>query len=237
MGFNESAFSYYISGDHIKGDDLDIIRRRYEGIEFENMLDVATGAGHCAAAVSASMRVCCDISEQMLRTAGEKNSHGNLVLTPAEKLPFKDNSFDVATCRLALHHFQSPVDFFSEVARVLRPCGQFVLIDSVVDVEDACLNVIEYIRDNSHRRSYRVEEILSFGAEKLRLLYFTSIFKRHDFYEWAGRLGADSDGIKRIEEAFERLPENIQKELRIERKSGGISAYTDKKGIYIFQKI
>ncbi|HYK97825.1 MAG TPA: class I SAM-dependent methyltransferase, partial [Candidatus Acidoferrales bacterium] len=37
--------------------------------------------------------------------AREGVTNATLVLTAAESLPFLDASFDVATCRLAAHHF------------------------------------------------------------------------------------------------------------------------------------
>ena len=38
----------------------------------------------------------------------------------AEALPFEDQSFDLVTCRIAPHHFDSIPDFLKEVARVLN---------------------------------------------------------------------------------------------------------------------
>jgi ubiquinone/menaquinone biosynthesis C-methylase UbiE len=237
MGFSEAAFNYYISSDHIKGDDLDLIRKNFKNNEFECLLDVATGAGHCAAAVTAKRRCTLDPSIPMLKTAKEKFTLNTPVCAVAEAMPFADNTFDIITCRIAMHHFKSPDLFFREAKRVLRPLGWMILIDNIVDVEDSYLNVIEYIRDSTHVRSYRLDEILDFAGNDFRLIDYTCLFKKHDFPEWAGRLGGEAETLERIENAFKDLPDDIQKELEVEKTYGRISAYTDKKGFFVFRSV
>jgi len=237
MGFSEAAFNYYISSDHIKGDDLDLIRKNFKNNEFECLLDVATGAGHCAAAVPAKRRCTLDPSIPMLKTAKEKFTLNTPVCAVAEAMPFADNTFDIVTCRIAMHHFKSPDLFFREAKRVLRPLGWMILIDNIVDVEDSYLNVIEYIRDSTHVRSYRLDEILDFAGNDFRLIDYTCLFKKHDFPEWAGRLGGEAETLERIENAFKDLPDDIQKELEVEKTYGRISAYTDKKGFFVFRSV
>ncbi len=237
MGFNEAAFNYYISSDHIKGDDLDLIRKNFKNKEFECLLDVATGAGHCAAAVPARKRFTLDPSMPMLKTARDKFGLSMPVCAVAESLPFTDNTFDIITCRIAMHHFRNPHSFFREAKRVLRPLGWMIVIDNVVDVEDSYLNVIEYIRDSTHIRSYTLEEILGFAGEDFRLIDYSCIFKKHDFPEWAGRLAEGPEAVERIENAFKELTDSIQKELEVEKTYGKISAYTDKKGFFVFRSV
>jgi ubiquinone/menaquinone biosynthesis C-methylase UbiE len=237
MGFNEAAHNYFHSSDHIKGDDLELIKKNFKGKTFENMLDVATGAGHCAMVISASNKFTMDISIPMLVTAREKNGLCCAACGVSDHLPFRDNSFDILTCRIAMHHFKSPAGFFKEAKRVLRPLGWMVLIDSIVDLDDSWLNVIEYIRDRTHIRSYRLEEILDFAEDDLRLITFQCLFKKHDFPEWASRLNEGEDAVRKIEQAFNDLPEDIQKELEIVKTHGRITAYTDKKGFFIFRSI
>ena len=42
------------------------------------------------------------------------------------QLPFADESFDAAVCRVSVDYLVRPVEVFTEVARVLRPGGRFV---------------------------------------------------------------------------------------------------------------
>jgi hypothetical protein len=68
-------------------------------------------------------------------------------------------------------------------------------------------------------------------------LSFQNIFKKHDFQEWATRLNPTEETLQRIEMTFLDLPDNIKEELGVEIINGQVISYTDKKGIFIFQKI
>lgn len=43
------------------------------------------------------------------------------------KLPYKDESFDLVTAMMALHHFSKPKEMLQEIYRVLRPGGTFII--------------------------------------------------------------------------------------------------------------
>jgi SAM-dependent methyltransferase len=46
----------------------------------------------------------------------------------AGALPYRDDAFDLVCCSWVLEHLREPARVFSEVARVLRPGGQFVFL-------------------------------------------------------------------------------------------------------------
>jgi ubiquinone/menaquinone biosynthesis C-methylase UbiE len=50
---------------------------------------------------------------------------------PAENLPFEDDSFDTVVCTLVLCTVADPEQALSEVARVLRPGGQFLFLEHI----------------------------------------------------------------------------------------------------------
>jgi ubiquinone/menaquinone biosynthesis C-methylase UbiE len=45
----------------------------------------------------------------------------------SEQIPLASNSFDVISALQVIEHFESPENFLSEVARVLRPGGLFLM--------------------------------------------------------------------------------------------------------------
>ncbi|AEA33755.1 class I SAM-dependent methyltransferase [Hippea maritima] len=235
MGFDEAALNYFYSSDHKKGDDLEFCRNYFKGYHFNKFLDVASAAGHFAKIFKADVKVICDLSLNMLKVAREKNNFDKLVLCNASSLPFKNKVFDIVGCRIAFHHFKDSIMFFSEIKRVLKNHGFFVLIDSIVDIEDEALNKIEIIRDKTHIRSYTIKEILTLSSG-FRLLSFHTIFKKHNFEEWAKRLSPSKSHFDMIEKAFLRLPEHIKEHLKVEIRNSRVVSYTDKKGIFIFQK-
>jgi ubiquinone/menaquinone biosynthesis C-methylase UbiE len=79
-------------------------------------------------------------------------------LADAHDLPFDDESFDVATCRRAAHHFADIRRARREMRRVLRPGGRIVDDDRSMPEDDfaaATLNRLDRLHDHSHVRQYR----------------------------------------------------------------------------------
>jgi ubiquinone/menaquinone biosynthesis C-methylase UbiE len=68
-----------------------------------------------------------DIADGMLRFARRKQM--TVVLGDAEKLPFKDRSFDGVLAKGVLHHLPDMASAVAEIARVLKPGGVAVLAD------------------------------------------------------------------------------------------------------------
>src|SRR3979409_1446367 len=75
-------------------------------------LDVATGAGHTAAAFAPHVArvIASDPTAEMLQGAAKTataRGFANMETAPAdaEALPFEDARFDLVTCRIAPHHF------------------------------------------------------------------------------------------------------------------------------------
>ena len=127
----------------------------------DEALDVATGTGFTALAFAPHVRsvVGLDVSSGMLEQARQQQAAqgiANVTWTEgaAESMPFADETFTLVTCRVAPHHFLSLPKFLSEVARVLKPGGRFLLADTCVPDEDPIAgqwqNRVEVLRDPSH---------------------------------------------------------------------------------------
>jgi ubiquinone/menaquinone biosynthesis C-methylase UbiE len=170
--FGKNASHYVTSKSHAKGLDLarvvEIVKEKGAS---EKMLDIATGGGHVANALAPYFQsvTALDLTEDMLQEAERfirSNGHENVVFVQgdAENTPFPDDSFDVVTCRIAAHHFPNADRFISEVYRVLKTGGLFVLVDNVAPEKveyDKFYNTIEKKRDPSHFRAYRKSEWIS----------------------------------------------------------------------------
>ncbi len=105
------------------------------------VLDIATGTGDLAIALSetsASKIIGLDISEGMLNVGRKKIEKLNLsnkiemVLGDSEKLPFVDNRFDAITVAFGVRNFENLRKGLSEILRVLRPGGIFVVLETSV---------------------------------------------------------------------------------------------------------
>ncbi len=164
--FGAAAARYAASDYHAAGPDLAAMVEAASPRGDERVLDVGSGAGHTALAFAPRVRevVDLDLTQAMLDEAqrlAAARGVGNLRLEQGDAmaLPYTDASFDLVTCRQCAHHFERPDLALREVARVLRPGGRLVLVDSVAPedpAQDTFLNAIELLRDPSHVRDQPV---------------------------------------------------------------------------------
>ena len=105
------------------------------------ILDVATGTGDLAinlTKTNAKRIVGLDISEGMLEVGRSKIAKRNLsntiemIIGDSEKLPFEDNSFDAITVAFGIRNFENLEKGLSEILRVLKPSGIFVILETSV---------------------------------------------------------------------------------------------------------
>ena len=165
--FGKTAASYLTSKPHALGKSLERLVTLTSPQKSWHVLDVATGGGHVAYVFAPHVaRVwATDITQEMLdlvKAEAQKRGLSNVrtAYAKAEAMPFEDASFDLVTCRIAPHHFDSIPDFLGEVHRVLKPNGLFALVDNVVpegSVGDY-INAFERFRDPSHLRAWTMQE-------------------------------------------------------------------------------
>lgn len=107
----------------------------------EKVLDIATGTGDLAinlAQTSAKKIIGLDISDGMLEVGRHKIINKQLqgsidmVLGDSENLPFDDNSFDAITVAFGVRNFENLELGLSEILRVLKPGGLFVVLETSV---------------------------------------------------------------------------------------------------------
>ncbi|MEO0059610.1 MAG: hypothetical protein RLZZ312_1257 [Bacteroidota bacterium] len=107
----------------------------------KTVLDIATGTGDLAilmANTTAETIVGLDISAGMLEVGEQKIRAQNLsykitmVLADSEKIPYKDNTFDAITVAFGVRNFENLELGLSEILRVLKPNGIFVILETSV---------------------------------------------------------------------------------------------------------
>lgn len=136
-GYSRSALAYDVLAGHSY---LIGLRRLLPLVRIPPgaaILDVGSGTGINlleAARWFWPARLLCgiDISPGMVQTARAKAAlmgiPAQFALGDAEKLPYPDNTFDLVICNSVLHWFRNRPAAVREMARVLRPGGQLVLI-------------------------------------------------------------------------------------------------------------
>ncbi|WP_333694690.1 bifunctional demethylmenaquinone methyltransferase/2-methoxy-6-polyprenyl-1,4-benzoquinol methylase UbiE [Flavobacterium sp.] len=107
----------------------------------DTILDIATGTGDLAILMTqtqATKIIGLDISAGMLEVGRRKIQQKNLsskiemVLGDSEKIPFDTNSFDAITVAFGVRNFETLENGLSEILRVLKPNGIFVILETSV---------------------------------------------------------------------------------------------------------
>ena len=163
-----------------------------KGIERGKALDVGTGPGifpiYLSKALPAIRFKGIDLSTVMIELAHQNAIDDGMEdriefeVGSAYALPCDDHSIDLLLCINALHHLERPAEFFSEVARVLKEDGGFVIVDFHRDTSPIIVGMFDFFwraffgrypkaRNGfveSVRSSYTLEECRSF-LEQSRL--------------------------------------------------------------------
>src|SRR5260221_10863514 len=175
------------------------------------VLDVACGPGYVALAFAEVCRevVGIDLTPKMLEVAESHRrkkalTNASFQLGAAEKLPFRNQQFDVVVSRLALHHWETPRRIIAEMARVCRRGGKIALED-LISSEHARRasfhNRIERLRAPSHTKALSASGLVqALAAAKLEIISIHSGELLQDAERWM---------------QTSRTPENVARKVRV----------------------
>ncbi|THE13261.1 class I SAM-dependent methyltransferase [Bacillus timonensis] len=234
--FGRSAASYVTSEGHRKGGDLETLIALADANGTELALDIATGGGHTANALAPLVEkvTAFDLTPEML-AAAEKfikgNGHLNVefVEGDAENLPFSDQTFDIVSCRIAPHHFPNITSFVSEVSRVLKTGGQFLLDDNVAPENeefDEFYNTVEKKRDYSHFRAWKKSQWLQMlENEGFEIQEFYRFDKTFEFESWCDRMHLSDSEKAELTDYMLNASSKIKQKFRIQIENHTIISF------------
>ncbi len=101
-----------------------------------NILDIGCGSGKTLIYIHDKLEGDCnlfglDVTDGMLEKANTNRGIRNINFIKAEmqNLPFESNFFDMVTSNCAVNHAKDKTKVYSEIFRVLRPGGYFIIGD------------------------------------------------------------------------------------------------------------
>src|ERR671935_143881 len=167
------------------------LRTLFDPTGSERAIDVGTGAGTLARALAPLVKevVGVDVVPELLEAA-RRDAPRNVTFVEADatRLPFEDESFDLACCRRTLHHVARPELVVAELARVTRRGGAVFIDDQIAPVDPLAaveLDRFERARDPSHTRTLPDVDLRGlFDANELvlRRTRFQHHRRRLDYY-------------------------------------------------------
>jgi SAM-dependent methyltransferase len=224
--FDRAAAAYGASPIFAKGHDLVLMVQTGSPAPDMTVLDVGCGAGHTAFAFAPHVREVTgiDLSPGMLAEATQQAAARGIanvrfLEASAAELPFADCQFDIVTCRYVAHHFPSLMPALTEIFRVIKPGGQFLVTDIISPEDDALaefINRIELLRDPSHSRDWTISEWQVAGESVGMPLAAIAEWKVPvDFADWTARQQTPPAAVAELEALLDSAPPAAQSAFSI----------------------
>jgi len=160
------------------GEKLKVCLKILKQIKFSNCLEVGSASGHMISQIAkkypkASFDAI-DPYEAAVKYA-QKNYPGiKFQIAEAEKLPFKDNSFDLLLCYETIEHVRNPKQAMLEMKRVLNPRGKLIM---AMDSGNFAFRVIWFFWEKSFGRAWSGAHLNPYHWKDLEKLILQSKFK------------------------------------------------------------
>tara|TARA_B110000263_G_scaffold7922_1_gene6801 strand:+ start:3319 stop:4101 length:783 start_codon:yes stop_codon:yes gene_type:complete len=229
--FNNNAEHYVNSLTHSSGESLIQIKDWLSKLENINTaIDLATGPGFTAFEISKFSKhvIAADISSKMIYQAKKIASERKITNITFEEIDamnilYKDNYFDLISCRTAPHHFNNINKFLEEVKRTLKNQGYFILADTSTSKNKEpriWQQKVEKIRDKTHIKSLDIDS----WARKIESFGFNIIDKTvtqvpMTFNKWVQRSGTNKEDIEVLFYLFKNASSRSIKEYKIKEIS------------------
>lgn len=155
-----------------------LIQKAVIQIQPKRLLDIGCGTGEIAQLLKKPLPNTqingIDLSLEMIKQAQNKQlPNAVFQLGDAEKLPYSDNTFDMAICSQSFHHYPNPSKALLEAYRVLKPGGIFLMCDTYVSND--CLRWLE---NHIILKLTHTGDVHTYGKEELCTLFTEAGFRK-----------------------------------------------------------
>lgn len=224
--FGSTAAAYLTSAVHAQGADLQDLAAYAQQYAQPVILDMGCGGGHASFAVAphAGQVTAYDLSADMLdvvcqAAAERKLDNIETRQGSADSLPFADAMFDMVCTRFSAHHWRHLPQALAEAARVLKPGGRFIVIDTAAPADvlaDTYMQAIELLRDPSHVRNVSLASWQWLIGQAGLQIASSKSWKLHlEFSSWVARMRTSPEHIAAIQSLWRGAPAEVRRYFNV----------------------
>lgn len=194
----------------------------FKDIEVFQILDVGTGSGNFIyelKRIFPNAKITgVDPNLKSLEAARENFPDVSFIEMEAEKLEFDDNSFDVVSISMALHHLPRVKKGLKEIKRVVKPEGYIIVKESLSDNLNPAQEVhkmyhhfrsqIDRLTGKFHRKTFTKDAILQMlKMAELPVQFFFEQRRNVNLVEDHAEIEEKADKMKSMLEKIKGRPE------------------------------
>jgi len=165
-GIKNNFFQYLWHSQKIK-----LAKRIISSLHFKNCLDIGCAGGYMiseiAKAYPQANYIGVDVYDKAMAYAKKKYPNIKFKVASAEKLPFKDSSFDLVLFYETIEHVENPEACLKEIKRILRSDGNLIL---TMDSGSLLFKIVWFIWENTKGRVWKKAHIHPFHHKELEKL-------------------------------------------------------------------
>lgn len=110
---------------------INLAKKIIKNINFKNCLDIGCASGYTISEIANSYPKAAyfgiDVYDKAIIFAKKNYPNIKFKVASAEKLPFRDEGFDLVLCYETIEHVENPIACLLEIKRVLKKDGTFIL--------------------------------------------------------------------------------------------------------------
>lgn len=167
---------------------INLAKRILSQLKFSNCLDVGCASGYMISRIYSIFPKAkyfgIDIYENAIDYAKKTYPDIDFKLASADKLPFKDNSFDVILFYETIEHVENPNNCLMEIKRVLKKRGTLIL---TMDSGSLLFRLVWFVWENTKGKIWKGAHLHPFHHSQLEKLIQNSGFKiRNKIFSFFG---------------------------------------------------
>lgn len=183
--WDQVPVSYYQKG--VKGNILQKIWHTHKinlagkllsGIKFKNCLDIGCASGYMISEIARAYPnveyIGVDIYDKAIDYARENYPQIKFKVASAEKLPFKDGTFDLILFYETIEHVENPRECLKEIRRVLKKNGTLIL---TMDSGSWLFRIVWFFWENTKGNIWKGAHLHPFHHSDLERLVKKAKFK------------------------------------------------------------